>query len=131
MTCLHPCYDLFIHGQTTQNIKQNYWHVKTPRKIIKGWTTHTPIDNKTHKIIVGRIIWSISNNNNDNPHELQIDNDNISQYMSIYHNIFNIDYDLLQILNPINICWNSSKWCETQQSTVSNQIRTKLPFKRM
>ena len=46
MPCLNPCYDLFIHGQTiTQNIEQNYYY-EHPIKIIKEWTTHTPIDNR-------------------------------------------------------------------------------------
>ena len=113
------------------NTEQNYYYENPDKQISKGWTTHTPIDNrwKTHKIIVGRIIWSISNN--DNPYELQIDTKifdkyitiycNIHQYISIYVNNFgivNVDYCIFQILKPINICGNSRMSCETKQTTV-------------
>ena len=63
--------------------------------------THTLINKrKTHKIIFGRIIWSISNN--DNPYELQLEQKyhNIHQYISIYVYIFDIvNVDLLYISN--------------------------------
>ena len=64
--------------------------MNNPKNTNKGWTTHTPTDNKkTHKIITGRIY--VIKSDNDYPYELnwQIDM-KIYQYVSTYNNIFDI-----------------------------------------
>ena len=40
------CYDLtFMARQHNTKIEQNYW-MNNPKNTNKGWTTHTPTDNK-------------------------------------------------------------------------------------
>ena len=97
-----------------------------PIKINNGWTTHTPIvSNKTHKIIVGRIIWSISNN--DNPYKLNWQIDTIYRNIhAIYLNISDIvkiDYCILWFSKPINIC---GKQQQVMWNATNNSIKTNL-----
>ena len=95
--------------------------------------TYTNWQEKTHKIITGRIY--VIKYDNGYPYKLNWYK-NISTYFNICQCISTYSIQLsklsyITILKPISICGNSRMLCETKQTTVKTKIWTKFPFKRM
>ena len=91
--------------------------------------TYTDWQEKTHKIITGRIY--VIKSDNDYPYELNWHEIiNMYQHISI-HLIWLSKLFYITILKPIFICGNSRTWCETKQTTVYIKNWIKFPFKRM